>query len=167
MRCDLHTHTVHSDGSFTPRELVLLAKEKNLIIALTDHNTVSGLADFLREAEREGVRAIGGTELSTDYYGKEFHLVGLFIEPEYYDRVESLCTEFLRLKELSNIDLVNKLSAAGYAIDYERLRKRNIKGNANRAHIARELMDQGYVQSVGEAFDRLLSERCFITRSPW
>ena len=50
MNCDLHTHTVHSDGSYTPCELVREAKEKNLIIALTDHNTVSGLPEFISEA---------------------------------------------------------------------------------------------------------------------
>lgn len=66
MSCDLHTHTNHSDGSYTPAQLVAEAKRLNLTIALTDHNTVTGLPDFLAEAEREGVRAIGGTEISTD-----------------------------------------------------------------------------------------------------
>ena len=160
MNCDLHSHTVHSDGSYTPRELVLAAKEKNLIIALTDHNTASGLAEFLREAEREGVTAVGGSELSTDYRGREFHLIGLFIEPEHYEKLESLCNGFLELKELSNIDLVNKLAGAGYRIDYERVRQRNIKGKANRAHIAAELVKCGYVSSVSEAFEKLLHERC-------
>ena len=51
MRCDLHTHTSHSDGSYTPVELAREASEKNLIIALTDHNTVTGLPEFLKEAE--------------------------------------------------------------------------------------------------------------------
>lgn len=157
MYCDLHSHTVHSDGSYTPRELVLAAKEKNLIIALTDHNTVSGLSDFLSEAEREGVRAIPGTEISTDYQGKEFHLLGLFIEPEHYEKIESLCTEFLQLKELSNIDLVSKLAAIGYVMDYEVIKSMNVKGMVNRAHIARELVRRGYIASVKEAFDNLLS----------
>ena len=84
MKCDLHTHTNHSDGSYTSTELVREAKEKNLIIALTDHNTVTGLPEFLSEAERLGVCAVGGTELSTVYDGKEFHLLGLFIEPVYF-----------------------------------------------------------------------------------
>ena len=160
MTCDLHTHTFHSDGSYSPRELVLAAKEKKIIIALTDHNTVSGLPDFLREAEEAGVTAIGGSELSCDYRGREFHLIGLFIEPEHYGAVESLCTEFIRLKELSNIDLVNKLCDAGYTLDYEKIRARNVKGRANRAHIAAELVKCGYAESVSEAFDRLLHERC-------
>lgn len=156
MKCDLHTHTVHSDGSCSPRELVLLAKEKNLIIALTDHNTVSGLSDFLSEAEREGVTAIGGTELSTEYDGNEFHLVGLFIDPVHYKAVENLCNEFIALKEISNLDLFEKLCDVGCPMDYKNIRARNVKGNTNRAHFAAEMVKMGYVESVQEAFSRYL-----------
>ena len=160
MICDLHTHTNHSDGSISTGELVRLAKEKKLIIALTDHNTVSGLPDFLAEAERLGVTAVGGTELTTEYDGREFHLIGLFIDPEYYDDVERLCRNLLMMKELSNRDLVDKLRALGYDIDYDEIKKRNLKGNANRAHIAQELVERGYVSSVREAFVTLLEEEC-------
>ena len=166
MNCDLHTHTLHSDGSFTPAELVSAAREKDLIIALTDHNTVSGLGDFLCEAERQGVTAVGGVELSTVYGGREFHLLGLFVEPEYYRRVEELCTEYHKLKEQSNIDLIDKLRALGYDISYGEIQKRNIKGRVNRAHIAAELIERGYVGSVPEAFDMLLDEKCGIYTPP-
>ena len=160
MNCDLHTHTNHSDGSNTPVELVAMAKELDLIIALTDHNTVTGLPEFLAEAERIGVTAIGGTELSTVYHGEEFHLLGLFIDPEKYGEVEELCREYHILKEESNIDLVNRLRKAGYSIDYASIKARNVKGNVNRAHIAAELIEAGYFGSVSEAFDRLLDEKC-------
>lgn len=166
MNCDFHTHTNHSDGSYTPVELVRAAKEKNLIIALTDHNTVTGLPEFMREAEREGVIAIGGTELSTDFGGKEFHLIGLFIGPEHYERVENLCTEFIRLKEYSNIDLCKKLNERGYTVDYAAVKARNVKGNANRAHIAAELIKNGYFGSVREAFDSVLDEKCGLYTPP-
>lgn len=166
MNCDLHTHTNHSDGSYTPAELVQLAKEKNLIVALTDHNTATGLADFMREAERQGVTAIAGTELSTDYEGREFHLLGLFIAPEHYEKIDALCGEFIRLKEYSNIDLCNKLNKMGYHIDYAAVKARNVKGNANRAHIAAELVAGGYVSSVREAFDTLLDEKLGIYVPP-
>lgn len=160
MHCDLHTHTNHSDGSSTPRELVAEAKKLNIIIALTDHNTVTGLPEFLAEAERLGVTAVGGTELSAVHEGEEFHLLGLFIEPQYYEAVESLCREYHLLKEESNIRLVERLGDAGYVIDYAAVKARNVKGNVNRAHIAAELLKKGYVSSVQDAFDRLLDERC-------
>ena len=159
MRCDLHTHTVHSDGSFTPSELVAAAKEENLIIALTDHNTVSGLPEFMREAERLGVTAVGGTELSTEYGGREFHLLGLFIEPQYYDEVEEVCRRFHYLKEKSNIALVERLRLEGYDLDFSRIQKRNVKGRVNRAHIAAEMLEMGYVSSVSDAFERFLDEK--------
>ena len=167
MRCDFHTHTLHSDGSYTPSELVAEAKKQNIIIALTDHNTVSGLPDFMREAKREGVTAVGGVELSTVYDGKEFHLLGLFVEPEYYNDVESLCTNYHELKEKSNIDLIERLNEAGYELDFTKIQRRNINGRVNRAHIAAELIEKGYVSSIGEAFDRLLDEKCgFYTPPP-
>lgn len=166
MNCDLHTHTVHSDGSFTPKELIKAAKEKNLIIALTDHNTVSGLAEFMAEAEKNGVVAVGGTELSCVYGGREFHLLGLFIAPEYYEEIEKLCIEYHGLKEKSNIDLIDKLRALGYDISYAEIQKRNVKGRVNRAHIAAELLERGYVSSVPEAFAKLLDEKCGIYVPP-
>ena len=100
MKCDLHSHSIHSDGSATPAELVAMAKEQGLIIALTDHNTVSGLPDFLEEAEKSGVIAVGGTELSCDYGDREFHLLGLFVAPEHYESVEALVSKFYILKQI-------------------------------------------------------------------
>ena len=166
MNCDLHTHTVHSDGSFTPVELVRAAKEKNLIIALTDHNTVSGLSEFMAEADRIGAEVVGGTELSCVYNGREFHLLGLFIDPQHYSEVESLCIDYHSLKEKSNIDLIDKLCAMGYELNYAEIQKQNVNGRVNRAHIAAELLKKGYVGSIPEAFSRLLDEKCGIYVPP-
>ena len=166
MYCDFHTHTNHSDGSYSPTELAKAAAEKNLIVALTDHNTVSGLAEFLAEADRLGVTAIGGVEISTVYGGKEFHLIGLFIDPKHYSTIEDLCREYHRLKEESNIDLVNRLIKEGYSIDYSAVKARNVKGNVNRAHIAAELIKNGYATSISDAFDRLLDEKCGLYIPP-
>ncbi len=166
MNCDLHTHTTHSDGSYTTEELARLSKEKNLIIALTDHNTTSGIPSFLEAAERLGVTAVAGCELSTVYEGREFHLIGLFIPPEHYETVENLCVEYHKLKEKSNIDLIDKLCAMGYELDYSEISRQNLNGRINRAHIAAALVKGGYVGSIPEAFDRLLDEKCGIYLPP-
>lgn len=158
MQCDLHTHSIHSDGTYTVEQLIAAARELELIIALTDHNTVSGLPEFMEEARRQGVTAVPGIEISTDYGGKEIHLLGLFVEPEQYDRVERTMKEFRVQKEICNMEMVEKLNEAGYEIDYFSVRRRNPEGNANRAHIAAELMDKGYVSSVREAFDTILAD---------
>ena len=166
MNCDLHTHTNHSDGSSSVKELVSEAKERDLIIALTDHNTVKGLPELFAEADRLDVMVIGGTELSTVYNGREFHLIGLFIAPEYYDTIEAICQEYHLLKEQSNIDLVNKLCDLGYKIDFATIKSKNLEGHVNRAHIADELFRQGYVSSIPEAFDKLLDEKCGLYVPP-
>lgn len=158
MRCDLHTHSLNSDGSATPAELIAAAKQLGLIIALTDHNTALGLPEFMKEASENGVTAVSGTELSCAHGDNEFHLLGLFIKPEYYRKVDRLAKEFHVLKEISNIEMVERLNLAGYNINYADVKKRNPNGNANRAHVAAELMEKGYVSSVAEAFATILSD---------
>ena len=156
--CDLHAHSVFSDGTYTPSELIAEAKCLDLIIALTDHNTAAGLPEFMDAAREQGVTAVPGVEFSTEYQGKELHLLGLFVLPEHYAAVERMVKEQHVLKEISNMELVERLNQAGYLIDYAKVKGRNPNGNANRAHVAAELMEHGYVTSIREAFDTILSD---------
>ena len=156
--CDLHAHSVFSDGTYTPSELIAEAKRLDLIIALTDHNTAAGLPEFIDAAREQGVTAVPGVEFSTEYQGKELHLLGLFVLPEHYAAVERMVKEQHVLKEISNMELVERLNQAGYLIDYAKVKGRNPNGNANRAHVAAELMEHGYVTSIREAFDTILSD---------
>ena len=158
MRCDLHTHSVFSDGTYTPSEIIAEAKRLGLIVALTDHNTAAGLPEFMDAAQKLGVTAVPGVEFSTEYAGKELHLLGLFVLPEHYAAVERMVKEQHVLKEISNMELVERLNQAGYLIDYAKVKGRNPNGNANRAHVAAELLEQGYVTSIREAFDTILSD---------
>ena len=66
LRCDLHTHSVFSDGTYTPSELIAEAKRLGLMIALTDHNTAAGLTEFMDAAQKQGVTAVPGVEISTE-----------------------------------------------------------------------------------------------------
>ena len=158
LRCDLHTHSVFSDGTYTPGEIIAEAKHLGLIVALTDHNTAAGLPEFMDAARELGVTAVPGVEFSTEYKGKELHLLGLFVLPEHYAAIERMVKEQHILKEISNMELVERLNQAGYLIDYAKVKGRNPNGNANRAHMAAELLEQGYVTSIREAFDTILSE---------
>ena len=158
LRCDLHTHSVFSDGTYTPTEIIAEAGKLGLIVALTDHNTAAGLPEFMEAARERGVTAVPGVEFSTEYKGKELHLLGLFVLPEHYAAVERMVKEQHVLKEISNMEMVERLNQAGYAIDYAKVKRRNPNGNANRAHMAAELMEQGYVTSIREAFDTILSD---------
>lgn len=160
MSIDLHLHSLHSDGSLTPAELLAKAKDLGLsAVALTDHNTVSGLPAFLEEARSQGLTAIPGIEISTDMDGTELHLVGLFISPEHFAPIEDMMQVYHRLKEESNLALVEKLRQGGFAITYADVLQQAKGKTPNRVHVALALMEAGYVTSVQDAFARLLKEK--------
>lgn len=158
MYCDLHTHSHFSDGSHSPAWLISQAKALGLAIALTDHNTIAGLPEFVTEAKKQGVRAIPGIEFSTACHGTELHLVGLFIDPAHFVYLESVAEDFHRRKAESNREMVRRLNAAGYRIDYEELLAKSKTGNINRAHMANALVEKGYMTTPQEAFEKLLGD---------
>lgn len=157
--CDLHTHSNYSDGTCTPAELVREAVNCGIdAIALTDHNTVSGLAEFFSAGEEYGIETVGGAELTCEYEGNEVHMLGLFLNAWCKDAIDAFCAELAKSKYESNVRLVESLVNAGYAIDsIEDIYARSGHGNVNRAHIAQSLLSHGYVSSVPEAFADLLS----------
>ena len=156
--CDLHTHSTASDGSLTPTELIRAAEAIGLdAIALCDHNTVSGLREFMQAAEHSSVEAVPGCEFSSDYMGLDLHIIGLFIPEDQYDHIHSMLAETQAAKEQSNLDLMARLAEDGYVIDYPALRVQAGDGFSNRANIAQALVEKGYVPSVREAFSQLLS----------
>lgn len=166
MTCDLHTHSVFSDGTYTPAQLIAEAEEIGLTaVALTDHNTIAGLPDFMAAGEGSSVKAVPGCEFSTDYNGVELHILGLYILPEHYQTVTDLLEKAQRDKEESNRNLVAALNEAGYAIDYEKVVARS-QGSVNRAHIAAELMETGYISSIQEAFQSLLTKKRGFYKPP-
>ncbi len=166
--CDLHTHSTFSDGTDTPQQLLGKAEAMGLgAVALTDHNTVKGLPDFLKAAQGKKVRAIAGTELSADYNGTELHILGLFLHPEQFDAVTEKMEDYHRRKEQSNLDLVENLNRAGYSINYASIKEATPEGQVNRALIAAELLRLGYVESIKDAFKRLLRPECGYYTPPF
>ena len=156
--CDLHTHSVYSDGTYTPEQLLREAEERNLAaIALTDHNTVNGLPDFLAVNSR--VEAVPGVEFSTDYNGIELHILALYLKTEYFPQVTALMEDYHRRKDQSNADLVMALNRAGYQIDYDKIKASTLEGHVNRALIAAELTAMGYTESIKAAFKQLLQPK--------
>ena len=118
MFCDLHTHSTFSDGTFSPTEIVLKAKEIGLdAVALCDHNTVAGLDEFVSAGKKYGVTTVSGIEFSTEYNSKQLHIVGLFIKKENYSDITEIMAESQKLKEESNKLLVKNLAKDGYILD--------------------------------------------------
>lgn len=163
--CDLHTHSHFSDGTCSPAEILALAVDAGLsAVALTDHNTVAGLPAFLAAAEGKDILAIPGTEISTGWKGKELHIVGLFLKPQDFDAISAFLEVINTRKEESNRRLIRNLQKAGYALDYEKIRHSHPEGTVNRAVIAAALLEKGYVASIKEAFQTLLSSKngCYV-----
>lgn len=165
--CDLHTHSAYSDGTFLPAELIAEAEKIGLgAVALTDHNTVAGLPQFFAAAKGKAVEAVGGVELSTDYGEVELHIVGLFIKEEHFDKISALVAELDKRKEESNVKLCAGLRKEGYDVDLDEIKKKTPNGHINRAHIASALLEKGYVQSIPQAFEKLLSKTYGLFEQP-
>ncbi len=165
--CDLHTHSIYSDGTWTPRQLIEEGERIGLgAIALTDHNTVAGLPAFLEAARGRGVEAVPGIEFSTEFRDRELHMIALFVRPEYYGPITDLLADVQRRKDESNRELVQKLSAAGYSLDYDGLKAKTPDGFINRAHIGAALVEKGYFGSLREAFQALLKPERGYYRPP-
>lgn len=154
---DLHTHSHHSDGSLSPTELVLLAKECGLkAIALTDHDTTDGLDEFFEAGKKHGVETISGIEFSAASTG-ETHILGYGFDHREAGIAQTIA-DMKRLRLENNIRTQNALQALGFDVTVEDVRKISPVGNLGRAHFARVMADKGYVSSVKEAFELYLQK---------
>ena len=134
--CDLHTHSVYSDGTDTPCELVAKAVESGLrVVALTDHNTIDGLKEFMEAAEKHEIVAVPGIEFSTEFEEHELHVVGLFINSSSHRKINRYLSKAKEAKEKSNRNLIENLKKAGYVVSYKELETYAGNGNINRAVI--------------------------------
>ena len=174
MRFDLHVHTTASDGTLTPTELVRHAAHLGLAaVAITDHDSVQGLAEARATAAAEcpSLTVIPGVELSAVDDGRDVHILGYFIR--YED--ESLGTHLadLRRARLNRAEsIVEALSAAGYRVSLDHVLSLSDGGAVGRSHVARALVDGGHAEDVSDAFHRLLGRgRPFYVpkdvRTPW
>lgn len=163
---DLHTHTTESDGSFTPEELILEAKRVGLsAIAITDHDSISGIKKAAPIAAEQGIELIPGVELSTDYNGKEVHVVGLYvdIENEYF---LSKIKEFKGNRDNRNVIMVENLQKEGFSITMEDLVAENPDCVITRANIARYLYEHGMIPTIQTAFEKYIGDncKCYVNR---
>lgn len=164
---DLHIHSTFSDGTNTPQELIHLAEQAGLsAVALCDHNTVAGLPEFMAAAENSHVEGIPGIEFSTDYRGRELHILGLFVESGDYAAVMDKVTFMLAEKEKSNRDLVETLKHEGILLDYEHIKAGTPNGQVNRAVIAAEMVRLGYCDTVQDCFKKWLSPKRGFYKPP-
>lgn len=157
---DLHVHSTESDGTLTPEDLVAEAKKVGLAaFALTDHDTCQGVGKAMPCATSAGIELIPGIELSTDYHGKEVHIVGLYIDIEN-EQLLKKTAEYRKCRSERNALMVEALRKEGLSITMEELVAENPDCVITRANIARFLYEHGQIKSVREAFDRYIGDHC-------
>lgn len=153
---DLHTHSTCSDGSMTPAELVKHAAQNGLAaIALTDHDTVSGVEEAVEAGERYGVEVVPAIEFSVKSK-TETHILGYFIDIHNPDLKEIL-GEIIEKRIERNVMTAQLLQNLGFDVTLEEAASLAPGGIVGRAHFARVMLNKGYVSSVKEAFEKYLS----------
>lgn len=155
---DLHTHSVYSDGTYTPTEIVNYAKEKGLsALSLTDHDTIDGLEEAGLQAACLGIRFINGVEINSccnvDNRSINIHVLGYSFIPndikDYMAKLKVMRTEH-------NNAILKALHAIGIDIDYAELEMQFSKGTITRLNIAKTLVQKGYAETVKDALHRYL-----------
>ncbi len=153
---DLHTHSLKSDGSMTPAEVVQEAKRAGLAaIALSDHDTVDGLEEAIAEGKKQGVEVVPAIEFSV-ISKTETHILGYFIDYNN-PKLQKMLKEVVELRIQRNYVTTQRLNELGFDITLEEVRALAPNNFVGRAHFARVLMDKGYTQSVKEGFDKYMS----------
>ncbi|MDR1629193.1 MAG: PHP domain-containing protein [Oscillospiraceae bacterium] len=156
---DLHTHTVYSDGSMTPAQLVRHAKENGLAaIAVTDHDTVSGVSEAMDEGAHAGLEVIPGIELSAQA-DTETHILGFYIDI-HNQNLQNALRKAVDSRRERIAKTGEALKRLGFDIPLHEVFALAPEGLVGRAHYAKLMMEKGYVKSVKEAFERYLSFGC-------
>lgn len=158
---DLHMHSDCSDGTMTPAELVEQAGLLGLdAIALTDHDTVEGISEFMDAGLESGMNTIPGVEISIDTKlpnNGHFHLLGLFIDPNSQALKSKL--DFLREERNKRAaKIIDALNTLGVSVTIDELLSEAGEGSIGRPHVAKILLRNGAVRSIQEAFDIYLAK---------
>lgn len=151
---DLHTHSTASDGTNSPSQVVELAYKAGLsAVALTDHDTVGGVAEAC--ATDCPIEVIPGIELSAGYGDGDIHILGLYIDHTSV-HLKKMSQDIIDEREWRNHEMAKNLAEAGIDISVEKIRNGDNKTVVTRAHFARYLEDHGYVKNKNEAFKQYL-----------
>jgi predicted metal-dependent phosphoesterase TrpH len=151
-RIDLHTHSTASDGVFTPSEVVRVAQERDLAaLALTDHDTLSGIPEARAAAAGSDLEFIAGVEISCEGEWGDLHMLGLYVDPEDAELAD--CLDEMRAGRLKRArGMVSRLRGMGLELDWDDVQALATGEAVGRPHIARAMLDRGLVGSIEEAF---------------
>lgn len=158
--CDLHTHTTASDGQYTPAELVELAKGRGLsVLGVTDHDTISGVAEAQQAGNAMGLTVIRGVELSAKDY-PNCHILGYGFR-DGDTELARLCEQFRAGRDERKYRIVDFLRGKGVELDLAEVEEIASGEVIARPHFAQVMVKHGYVSTNREAFDRYLDTEEF------
>lgn len=163
---DLHVHTFHSDGTFTPEQVIDAARKKGFFaIAITDHDSVDGVDPSTGFAAKYEMEVIAGVELTAEEENMEIHMLGYFIDwkAEWFERK----LKKIRQARLERIyGMVEKLKKVGVEIDPKKVLALSGPGAVGRLHLATALYNEGIISSISEAFRKYIGEKapCYVKK---
>ncbi len=164
---DLHTHTTASDGTYTPSELITLAKEIGLsAVAITDHDTVDGVDEGLKEAEKLGIELVTGVELSAvPPSGGTLHILGYCFDHKNTELVATLA-RLVSLRNQRNQRIIEKFHDIDVDISLDEVEALAGGDVIGRPHFAKVLLKKGYVNTVQDAFNIYLGKggKCYLDK---
>ena len=153
---DLHIHTNFSDGLLTPTQVVGKAMEAGLkAIGITDHDTIDGIEEAVEAGGRLDVEIVPGVELSSQYNGRDLHILGYYFDPNHPRLMEYL-EKFRHERYRRASKMIQNLNRLGVNLTMEEVAKRSRGRNIGRPHLAEVLMEKGYVETFQEAFHRYI-----------
>ncbi len=163
-KADCHCHTIFSDGSLTPTALLNLAKEKQLTgLSITDHDTVGAYATAIPYAAELGITLIPGIEISAHYQNTSIHVLGYAFALDNPE-LNALCARLQVERDNRNEKILIKLARINMPVTMDEVRAAFPTGTIGRPHIAKLMVDKGYVKTMQKAFQRYLGEkqRCYV-----
>jgi hypothetical protein len=155
---DLHLHTIFSDGTYTPEELISRSQKAGLsAIAVVDHDSVSGIEPALAAAESSDLEVLPGIELSTEHNDREVHILGYLIDYKNKTFLDKL--EYLRNNRIERVyKIIGKLKNLGIDLDPKSVFNLSGSGTVGRLHIARALVQDGLAGSISEVFQKYIGD---------
>ncbi len=153
---DLHMHSTFSDGTLTVRDLIDFCHEQRLTaIAITDHDNIDSFEEGRDHALKLGIEYIPGVEISSQVERSDIHILGYMFDPSHLGLNRTLVE--LRTRRIDRVkQIVKNLEKKGVALNYENVMARAQGGSVGRAHIATQLVEEEYVSTFQEAFNKYL-----------
>jgi len=159
-QADLHIHSIYSDGSFSPTQIINRARQFRLkAISITDHDNIDAIDSAKTISRQNDIEFIPGIEISSRHGKHELHLLGYFFDHQNKMLVEYV-NFFQQERKKRARKIVEELNKIGVQVELEYVLKKAEPGSIGRPHIAHTLVENGFVASYQEAFNKYLGDNC-------